>query len=52
MNKGSNKLTKKQESELKSIEDLSDLLIDVGDAPEILDWSNAKRGVFYRLAKR
>ena len=28
-----------------------DNAIDTSDAPEILDWSNAKRGVFYRPVK-
>ena len=26
--------------------------IDTSDAPEILDWSNAKRGMFYRPFKQ
>lgn len=45
-------LTCEQLAELKSIALLPDSAIDTSDAPEILDWSGAKRGVFYRPVKQ
>lgn len=41
-------LTKEQRNELAALERLSDDQIDTDDIPEALDWSNSKRGVFYR----
>jgi uncharacterized protein (DUF4415 family) len=38
--------------ELKSLADLPDEAIDTSDAPELLDWSGAKRGLFYRPVKQ
>ena len=52
MKRKSTKLTKKQRSELKALEELPDELINTGDIPEMTDWSNAKRGVFYRPVKQ
>lgn len=48
----SKSLTPKQKAELKALEALGDDEIDTSDAPEIADWSNAKRGLFYRPVKR
>jgi uncharacterized protein (DUF4415 family) len=45
-------LTPKQVSELASLVALPDNAIDTSDAPEVLDWSGAKRGVFYRPVKQ
>jgi uncharacterized protein (DUF4415 family) len=48
----SKRLTREQLAELKSLAALPDSAIDTSDAPEILDWSGAKRGVFYRPVKQ
>jgi len=45
-------LTPKQRAELKSLAALRDDDIDTSDAPELLDWSGAKRGLFYRPVKQ
>ena len=37
---------------IRALEALPDDQIDTTDAPEILDWSNARRGVFYRPVKQ
>ncbi len=48
----SNSLTPKQKTELKALEALGDDEIDTSDIPEVTDWSDAKRGLFYRPVKR
>src|SRR5580704_11434537 len=48
----SKRLTPKQRAELNSLAAFPDDDIDTSDAPEILDWSGAKRGVFYRPVKQ
>ena len=48
----SKRLTRGQLAELKSLAALPDRAIDTSDAPELLDWSGAKRGVFYRPVKQ
>ena len=45
-------LTEDQEAELKTLAELPDDRIDTSDIPEVLDWSNARRGLFYRPIKR
>jgi len=45
-------LTREQAAELKSLAALPDDTIDTSDAPEVLDWSGAKRGLFYRPVKQ
>ncbi|MBV8568810.1 MAG: BrnA antitoxin family protein [Methylobacteriaceae bacterium] len=53
MKKGTSKrLTHQQRTELKSLAALPDDAIDTSDAPELLDWSGAKRGLFYRPIKQ
>lgn len=53
MKKGiSKRLTREQRAELKSLAALPDREIDTSDAPELLDWSEAKRGLFYRPVKQ
>jgi uncharacterized protein (DUF4415 family) len=53
MRKGSSRqLTREQMAELKSLAELPDHAIDTSDAPELLDWSGAKRGLFYRPVKQ
>ena len=48
----SKRLTRGQLAELKSLAALPDSAIDTSDAPELLDWSGAKRGLFYRPVKQ
>jgi len=45
-------LTREQLAELKSLAELASDAIDTSDAPELLDWSGAKRGLFYRPVKQ
>lgn len=46
------RLTSAQRAELNSLAALRDDAIDTADAPELLDWSGAKRGLFYRPVKQ
>ena len=46
------KLNENQKAELKAIRSLPDEVIDTSDIPEVLDWSNARRGVLYRPVKQ
>ena len=46
------KLTKKQREVLEAIKNLPDEAIDTSDIPEVLDWSNARRGLLYRPVKQ
>jgi uncharacterized protein (DUF4415 family) len=48
----SKRLTRKQMAELRALASLPDEAIDTSDAPELPDWSGAKRGLFYRLVKQ
>ena len=52
MKKGSTELTNEQIAEIKALEALPDNQIDTTDIPEVLDWSDGRRGVFYRPVKR
>jgi uncharacterized protein (DUF4415 family) len=53
MKKGTSKqLRREQRAELKSLAELPDKAIDTSDAPELADWSGAKRGLFYRPVKQ
>ena len=53
MRKGRSKpLTPDQKVELKAITALPDQEIDTREMPEIVDWSGARRGLFYRPVKR
>lgn len=53
MKKGPSKgLKKEQKAELKALAALPDDQIDTSDIPEVLDWSDAKRGLFYRPVKQ
>ena len=36
------------QAQIRALEVLPDDQIDTTDAPEIIDWSDARRGVFYR----
>ena len=44
-------MTDQQKAELAALAAMSDDEIDTSDIPEVTDWSNAKRGVFYRMNK-
>jgi uncharacterized protein (DUF4415 family) len=53
MKKGiSKRVTRAQSAELKALAALPDNDIDTSDAPEILNWSGAKRGLFFRPVKQ
>ena len=45
-------LSGKQQAMLERLAALPDSDIDLSDQPEILDWSNAERGKFYRPVKQ
>jgi uncharacterized protein (DUF4415 family) len=45
-------LTPEELAELTALAALPDEAVDTSDAPEVLDWSNAKRGLFYRPVKQ
>jgi hypothetical protein len=45
-------LTARQKKELAALAALPDDKIDKSEMPEVRDWSNAKRGLFYRYAKQ
>ena len=47
-----NRLTEDQKAEIRALEESPDEQIDTTDISEILDWSEAKRGVFYRPQKQ
>jgi hypothetical protein len=46
------RFTPAQRAELKSLASRLGEEIDTLDAPELLDWSGAKRGLFYRPIKQ
>ena len=52
MTKRDSGLTDEQRAELDALEALPDDQIDTSDIPETLDWSGAKRGLFYRPVKQ
>lgn len=45
-------LTERQIADLERLKDLPDDEIDTSDFPVVLDWKNARRGVFYRPIKQ
>ena len=45
-------MTAKQRADLQTLEELPDDQINTNDIPELLDWSGAERGVFYRPVKK
>ncbi len=52
MKRASMRFTDNQEEDLEAIRNLPDDAIDTSDAPEILDWDKAKRGLLYRPVKQ
>ena len=51
MKKDISELPLEVQQQIRALADLPDDQIDTTDAPEILDWSDARRGVFYRPVK-
>lgn len=49
---GIHQLTDKQKAELGALEVLPDDQIDTSDIPEVRDWSDARRGLFYRPVRQ
>lgn len=45
-------LTRAQRAELRRLQSMPERSIDTGDIPEVLDWSGARRGLFYRPVKQ
>lgn len=41
-------ITKEMRDEIEALKALPDDQINTDDMPEVLDWSGARRGVFYR----
>ncbi len=52
MRKDTSDLTAAERAELDALEALPEDQIDTSDIPETLDWSGAKRGLFYRPVKQ
>jgi uncharacterized protein (DUF4415 family) len=50
--KNSKSMTPAQVAELTALAALPDDAIDTSDATEMIDWSGAKRGLFYRPVKQ
>ncbi len=48
----SGRVPDKQRAEIEALAALSDKEIDTSDAPEMLDWPDARRGRFYRPVKQ
>lgn len=45
-------VTPAQQAEIDALAALPDAEIDLGDMPEVDDWSDARRGLFYRPRKK
>ena len=45
-------MSAEQQAQLQALDSLPNDQIDLSDMPEKLDWSKARRGVFYRPTKR
>lgn len=52
MKKDRPKLPSDVQGQIRALETLSDDQINTSHIPEILDWSDARRGVFYRPVKQ
>ena len=52
MKKGIAELPSDVQEQIRALEALPEDKVDTSDAPEILDWSDARRGVFYRPVKQ
>ena len=51
MKKEMNELPPEVQARIRALEALPEDQINTTDAPEILDWSDARRGVFYRPSR-
>ncbi len=51
MKKAISDLTAEQKAELDALATLFDDQINTDDMPEVTDWSDAQRGLFYRPVK-
>ena len=52
MKKGNSEpLSAALQAELRALEAMPDSAIDTSDMPEVLDWSDARRGLFYKPRK-
>lgn len=49
MKKANTELTPRQKAEIDALKAMPDEKIDTSDIPEVVDWSNAKRGMFHHL---
>ena len=49
---GSRSPTRTRKAELEALAALPEDEIDLSDIPEVRDWSDAKRGLFYRPVKK
>ena len=52
MKKDITELPSDVQEQIRTLEALPEDEVDTADAPEILDWSDARRGVFYRPVKQ
>ena len=52
MKKNMTELPSDVQEQIEALQALADHQIDTADAPEILDWSGARRGAFYRPVKK
>lgn len=52
MKSDKSRLPQRVQEEVRALEALPDDQIDTTDAPEILDWSGARRGALYRPVKK
>ena len=52
MRKDRTELPPDVQEQIRTMDALPDDQIETSDIPEILDWSDARRGVFYRPVKR
>jgi len=52
MRKAISNLTAEQKAELEALATLPDDQINTDDIPEVMDWSDAQRGLFYRPVKQ
>ena len=52
MKKDMTELSADIQAQMRALEALPDDQVDTTDAPEILDWSDARRGVFHRPVKQ
>ncbi len=52
MKRDISKLPQRVQAEVRALEALPDDRIDTTDAPEVLDWTDAQRGAFYRPVKK